>query len=177
MKKLLSNEKTVKAMVSSWRRIDDDVIPPRIKCAANYQNSRLALTEANMNGYDTSIILNKNGKVAKEARACIFIVRDKIPVTPPVTSGILDSITRKTIIDLFKDELSIETIVRDVDRTELYIAEEAFFCGSGAEITSINFIDDYQIKSSEISKKIETIYMDIVHGNNEKYKNWLTEVY
>jgi branched-chain amino acid aminotransferase len=170
-------EEGVTAMVSSWRRIDDSVMPPRIKCAANYQNNRLALIEANMHGYDSTIILNRDGKVTEEARACLFVCRDGIPITPPVTYGILESITRKTLLELFSEELGLKPIEREIDRTELYIADEAFFCGSGAEITPIISIDGYRLPGGSITPSIRKIYFDIVRGKTEKYDQWRTPVY
>lgn len=170
-------EDGVTAMVSSWRRIDDDVMPPRIKCAANYQNNRLALIEANMHGYDASIILNRDGKVTEEARACMFVCRDGIPITPPVTYGILESITRKTLLQLFSEELGIKALEREIDRTELYIADEAFFCGSGMEVTPILSIDGYPLPSGPITSSIKKVYFNIALGRIDKYKEWRTPVY
>jgi len=170
-------EDGVTAMVSSWRRIDDDVMPPRIKCAANYQNNRLALIEANIYGYDASIILNRDGKVTEEARACMFVCRDGIPITPPVTYGILESITRKTLLQLFSEELGIKALEREIDRTELYIADEAFFCGSGMEITPILSIDGYPLPVGPITSSIKKVYFDIALGRTDKYKEWRIPVY
>jgi branched-chain amino acid aminotransferase len=170
------NEEGVKAMVSSWRRIDS-VMPPRIKCAANYQNGRLALIEATMHGYDAAIILTREGKVAEEARACLFICRDGIPITPPVTYGILESITRKTLLHLFSEELGITPLEREIDRTELYIADEAFFCGSGAEITPIISIDGLSLPKGKITASMREVYFEIARGKTEKYGQWRTPVY
>ena len=170
-------ENGVTAMVSSWRRIDDNVMPPRIKCAANYQNSRFALIEAGMHGYDTSIILNQDGKVAEEARACVFICRNGVPVTPPVTEGILESITRGTILQLFGEKLGIMPVERVVDRTEMYIADEAFLCGTGAEVTPIISIDGYVIPHGPMTFAIKEIYFEIVRGKSEEYGEWRTSVY
>ena len=170
-------EDGVTTMVSSWRRIEDDVMPPRIKCAANYQNSRLALMEAMRNGYDATIILNRHGKVTEEARACIFVCRDGVPITPPVTYGILESITRKTLIQLFADELGLNVLEREIDRTELYIADEGFFCGSGAETTPIISIDGYPLPVGPITLSIKKVYFDIAKGRTDKHSEWRTPVY
>ena len=167
----------VTAMVSSWRRIDDSVMPPRIKCAANYQNNRLALIEANMHGYDTTILLNRDGKVTEEARACLFICRDQIPITPPLTYGILESITRETLLQLFLEEIGIKPLEREIDRTELYIADEAFFCGSGAEITPIISIDGYSLDEGPITSSIKEVYFDIARCKTDKYNEWSIPVY
>jgi branched-chain amino acid aminotransferase len=170
-------EDGVTTMVSSWRRIDDDIMPPRIKCAANYQNSRLALIEAMRHGYDGTIILNRQGKVTEEARACIFVCRDGVPITPPVTYGILESITRKTLIQLFAEELGLHVLEREIDRTELYIADEAFFCGSGAETTPIISIDGYPLPVGPITLSIKKVYFDIAKGKTDKHSEWRTAVY
>lgn len=171
------HEQGVTARVSSWRRIDDDVIPARIKCAANYQNARFALIEAKSSGTDATILLNKAGKVTEEARACIFICRDGVPMTPMVTNGILESITRKTILQLFKEEIGVVPLEREIDRTELYIAEEAFFCGSGAEVTPILTVDGYKLPGGPLTQEIKKIYLEVALGRTEKYSDWRTPVY
>ena len=170
-------EAGVTAMVSSWRRIDDDVLPPRVKCVSNYQNSRWALMEANMHGYDSTILLNRSGKVTEGANACLFICRDGIPITPPLTHGILESITRKTLLQLFPEELGIKAVEREIDRTELYIAGEAFFCGSAAEITPIISVDGHRLPVGQITSSIRKIFLDVVKGKTDKYGGWRTPVY
>ena len=131
----------VSACVASWRRISDDTVPPRLKAGANYQNSRLAQTEATVDGYDTAIILNQRGTVAEGTGACLMMVRDGKLVTPPVTAGILESITRTTLMELAARELGAEVVEREVDRTELYVADEVFMCGSGFEALPITSVD------------------------------------
>ena len=170
-------EEGIKAMVSSWRRIDDDVMPPRIKCVGNYQNNRLALIEANMHGYDAAIMLNRSGKVTEETRACVFVCRNKIPMTPPVTNGILESITRETLLYLFSKELGIEPLEREIDRTELYVSDEAFLCGTAAEIIPILSIDGFHLTGGPITSSIKKVYFDVVRGRTDQYKNWRTPVY
>src|SRR5439155_1835415 len=125
----LGTGRTTRACVSSWTRISDNVLSPRVKCISNYQNSRLAAIEAKMNGYDQPILLNHQGKVAEGGASCLFLVRDGIAITPSVTSGILESITRATILRLCREALGIPTEEREVDRTELYVADEVFFFG------------------------------------------------
>ncbi len=166
--------------VSSWRRISDDTVPPRIKSGANYQNSRLAMLEAKRNGYDNTILLTREGKVAEGPGACLFMVRRGVPTTPSTTSGILESVTRATLIQLFRDELGMEGGERPVARTELYSAEEVFFCGSGAEITPIVSVDKLAVGTSKrgrLTEKIQQVYFDICRGKNPKYREWLTPVY
>ena len=117
--------------VSSWTRIADGAMPPRIKCSANYQNGRLATLEAKANGYDGALLLNTRGKLAEAPGACCFMTRGGVPITPPVTADILESVTRTTLLELFRTELGQPPVEREVDRTELYLADEVFLCGSG----------------------------------------------
>lgn len=172
--------KGTNACVTSWTRISDNSIPPRIKCAANYQNSRLAHIQATLDGYDSTIFINQQGKVAEGPGECIFIVRDGVPITPSVTSDILESITRKTLIQLLKEILGIETQERDVDRTELYVADEAFFCGSGTEVSPIATIDKHIIgdgKVGPITKRISEVFFNIARGFDSSHEEWRYPVY
>lgn len=173
-------QKGLKILVSSWRRIDDVSMPPRIKSAANYQNGRLAKLQARHDGYDNALLLNANGKVAEGPGACFFIVKDGVLITPPKTSAILESITRDTIITIAKSDLNLAVEERDIDRTEIYLADEAFFCGSGAELTHIYQLDQHKIGDGTVGKITDLIhkyYLKIVTGQVEKYKHWLTPVY
>ncbi|MBI3976665.1 MAG: branched-chain amino acid transaminase [Chloroflexi bacterium] len=166
--------------VSSWRRISDDVMPPRIKAGANYHNSRLAANEARMNGYDGAILLNQQGKVAEGPGACLMLVRNGKVITPTVTDSILESITRTTLLQLFQTELGVPVVEREVNRTELYIADEAFFCGTGAEITPIVSVDRLPVGTGArgpVTKQIQDVYFAIVRGQNPKYAHWVTPVY
>jgi branched-chain amino acid aminotransferase len=166
--------------VSSWARISDHCMPPRIKCTANYQNSRLALLEAKTNGYDSAILLNSHGKVAEGPAACLFIIRDGIPTTPPVSAGLLESITRDTIIRLFGETLQLNVDVRETDRTELYVAAEAFFCGSGEEVTPICTIDRQPLgngRMGPITEAIRESYFGVVRGEDPRFSSWITPVY
>lgn len=164
------------ACVSSWTRIPDHVMPPRIKNLSNYRNSQLASAEASINGYDTAIMLNTAGKVAEGPGACLLMVRDGVLYTPGVTDSILESITRESIIALARD-LGIEVVERPVDRTELYIADEVFFCGTAAEITPIVSVDRYPVGTGEqgpITSRLERAFHDIVRGQDRRYAHWVT---
>lgn len=174
------DEKAVRAQVSSWRRIDDSNMPPRVKCAANYHNSRLAMLQAVADGYDETIILTQAGKVSEGAGACLMAVRNGVPVTPPVTGSILESLTRATLIELFEQELGTPVQQRDLDRTELYSADEVFLCGSGYEVTPVVNIDGLAVGNGEVgpvTKKIWKVYEDAIRGGLSARKNWLTPVY
>jgi branched-chain amino acid aminotransferase len=179
-KSTLGTDEGISACVSSWTRISDRDLPPRIKAAANYQNGRLAHVQAVEDGYDTAILLTGLGKVAEGPGACIFLVRDGTAITPPVTGGILESITRTTLIQLFEDEMSVPVVEREVDRTELYIADEVFMCGSAYEVMPIFSVDRYQVgdgKVGPLTAQLETEYEKVIRGQNPKYTEWLLPVY
>lgn len=166
--------------VSSWTRISDNVMPPRVKAIANYQNSRYVADESSRHGYDFGIILNPQGKVSEISYACLYIVRDGVAITPPVSAGILESITRDVVKQLCQDELGIPVVERDVDRTELYIADEVFICGTGAELQAVGSIDGYTIGDGGIGpmvSQLEQLFHDIVRGRNSRYSEWRTGVY
>jgi branched-chain amino acid aminotransferase len=173
-------ETGVKSAISTWRRNSDLASPSRIKSGANYHNSRLAYIEARMNGMGPPVMLNAAGKVAEGPGACVMIVRHGKLITPPVTADILESITRETLMELAREELGMEVVERDVDRSELYVADEAFFCGSGAEVLPMVSIDHYDIGDGTpgaVTRKLQQLYNDAVRGKLEKYRHWLTPVW
>lgn len=173
------NKKGLNCCISSWQRINDNSLSPRIKCGANYINSRMAQLEALDNGYDTTIFLNQQGKVSEGPGSCLFIVRDGKLVTPLITDSVLESITRDTIIKL-AHELNVDVEERTVDRTELYMCDEAFLCGSAMEITSVISVDKYQINNGNIGNittMLHKEYLDAVTGNYERHVNWLSPIY
>ena len=167
--------------VSSWVRTADNAIPIRLKSGSNYQNGRLATLQALADGYDQPILLNKEGHVAEGTGATFFMVRKGRIVTPPITADILESITRTTLIDPICPELlGMGVMEREIDRTELYVAEEAFFCGSGYEITPIVSIDRFPLGDGEvgpITRRLQQAYMDIVRGVDRQFAEWRTPVY
>lgn len=170
----------MKCCISSWERISDRNLSPKVKVGANYINSRMAQMEALENGYDSAIFLNNQGKISEGPGSCLFMVREGKLITPPITASILDSITRSTILELVKNELELDVEERDVDRTELYICDEAFLCGSAMEISPITSVDCIVLGNGEIgkiTKIIHKLYIDVVSGKKEKYKKWLTEIY
>ncbi len=173
------NKNGLTAAISSWERISDKNLSPKVKVGANYINSRMAQLEALNNGYDTAIFMNEHGKIAEGPGSCLFMVRDGVLITPPVTASILESITRDTIIEIAKNDLKIKVVERDIDRTELYICDELFLCGSAMEVVPILSVDGIKVNSlnNEISNKILNLYLDIIYGNVSKYKHWLTPIY
>ena len=176
------SEKTktgTRVQVSTWQRIPDNAMPPRIKCGANYVNARLARHEARSNGFDDAVMLNASGKIAEGPGACLFIVRRGRLVTPDVTSGILESITRDTIIDL-AGELGLTVEARSVDRTELYTADEMFFAGSAAEVLPVISVDGLGVgngKPGPATQALQSAYFSAVAGDSHVSKGWLTPVY
>ncbi|WMJ78075.1 branched-chain amino acid transaminase [Sedimentibacter sp. MB35-C1] len=175
-----NNNSGIKCCISSWERISDKNLSPKVKAGANYINSRMAQMEAIENGYDSAIFLNNQGKVSESPGSCLFIVRDGKLITPPVTASILESITRDTIIQLARNELNVEVIEREIDRTELYICDEVFLCGSAMEITPVVNVDGIQVSNGNqgnITKRIHQTYIEIVIGKREEYRKWLTAIY
>lgn len=173
------NKKGLNCCISSWRRISDNNLSPRIKCGANYINSRVGQREALRNGYDTCIFLNEMGNVSEGPGACFFMVVNGTIVTPLLTDSVLESITRDTIIKLAKSE-GLSIIERTIDRTELYTCDEAFLCGSAMEITPVTAIDKYIINNGEtgsITADIHRAYLEAVRGKNKKLKDWITPIY
>lgn len=173
------DEAGIHVCVSSWQRISDSSLPPRVKCAANYQNGRLALLQAREDGYDGAIVLNSFGKVSEEPRGCVFMVKGGRVSTPKVTNDILESITRDTLMVLFRNEQGVDVAERDIDRTELYLADELFICGSGLEVTPVLSIDRHQIsngKPGEMTTAIRESYLNAVHGELAQYRRWLSKV-
>ena len=176
----LGESKVVSCNVSSWTRISDNVMPPRAKAITNYQNSRYVSTESQINGYDFGIILNDAGKVAEATYAGLFIVRDGVAITPPVSAGILESITRDTVKRLLEAEMDVPVVERDVDRTELYIADEVFMCGTAVEIRAIGSVDRYQVgdgAAGPLTARLSQLFEGAVRGTDSRYGQWLTPVY
>lgn len=169
----------IAAQISTWRRMSDTALPPRIKCGANYANARLARFQAQADGYDDAIMLNDLGKVGEGPGACIFIVRGKKLITPDVTSGILESITRETILTL-AEERGLKIEERMVDRSELYASEEAFFAGSAAEILPITSVDRMPLGNGAVgpvTTMLQADYFSAVEGRSQLDKKWLTPVW
>jgi branched-chain amino acid aminotransferase len=176
----LDAEKGAKCGVSSWRRVDDTMIPPRGKVTGIYVNSALAKTEAHDNGYDEGILLSQDGHVSEGSGENIFIIVDGRLVTPASCDNILKGITRDTVIRLAKNELGIDTVERAIDRSELYTADECFMTGTAANVTPVVEVDHRPIgegKVGPITRKILNLYTDVVRGRNRKYMDWCTPVY
>ena len=166
--------------VASWRRPDDNVNPPQVKSTGIYINNALAKTEAVENGFDEAIMLTPDGHVSEGTGENIFLVIDGKLVTPASSNNILVGITRGTVIQLAQNELDVETIERNVDRSELYTADECFLTGTAAHITPVAEIDRRKIADGEIGEitgKLQKIYSDVIRGDNSKYLSWCTPAY
>ncbi len=164
--------------VSSWRRVSDNAIPSRAKLAGSYVNSALAKQEAINNGFVDSIMLSETGKVTEGSAMNIFIVRDGKLITPCTTSDILEGITRNSVIQMARD-MKIEVVERPIDRTELYVADEAFFSGTGAQVAWISEIDHRILSTGNIgpvTEKIQKKFFQVVRGEDPQYSSWLTRI-
>jgi len=170
----------VKAGTSSWRRVDDTAIPSRGKITGSYINSAFSKSEAHWNGYDEAIVLNQDGHIAEGSAMNLFIVRDGKLHTSAVSDNILEGITRNTVIQLAQNEANLQVVERNIDRSELYIADEVFFCGTGAQVAAVIEIDHHKIGDGTmgpITGQVQQAYFDVVRGKNKKYADWLTPVY
>ncbi len=175
----IKTENAAKICVSAWRRIDDTMIPARGKVCGTYVNSALIKSDAMLSGFDDAVSLNQDGHVSEGSAANFMIVRDGVVITSPITDNILEGITRRSLIQLFQDELGIEVVERPIDRSELYLCDEAFYCGTGAQVTPVGSIDHRDVGDGgvgPITERIRTLYFDVVYGRVEKYMDWLTPI-
>lgn len=164
--------------VSAWQRVNDVAIPARGKVSGAYVNSALACDDARAQGFDDAILLNARGKVSEGSAANLFLVRHGALITPPLTADILEGITRRSILQLARD-LGIPVEERDVDRTELYYADEIFFCGTGAQVTWVGQVDRRLIGDGQpgpITTRLKAAFLDAVRGKSPAYRHWLTPV-
>lgn len=167
------------ACVSSWTRISDNVMPPRVKNISNYRNGQLATMEAKTNGYDVPLLLNDQHKIAEGPGACVMMVRDGKLITPGVTDSILESITRDAILQMAREDLGLVVEERPIDRTEMYIADEAFMCGTAAEITPVVSVDRYPLGDGEVgpvTSQLEDLFLGVLRGTDSRHADWRTPV-
>jgi branched-chain amino acid aminotransferase len=171
----VKNDTNAHVTVSSWRRIDDNSIPARGKVAGAYANSALIKTDANRAGFDEALVLDNNGHVSEGSAMNIFMLRDGILVTPPVTDNILEGITRRSVIELARKELGLTVLERSIDRTEVYICEEMFMTGTAAQITAVTKVDHRPVGTGvmgPITTRLRVMYEDILRGKNKTYEHW-----
>jgi len=172
--------KPFRLAISSWRRIEDNSVPPRIKSAANYQNARLALLQGEEDGYDGVLMLDTRGHITEEARACFFMVRGGEVITPPITSDILESISRDTAIELLREQHGMLVQQREVDRTEAYVADEVFLCGTALGVTPVGRVDRFDVGDGgpgPITSALAATYVETTTGSSGRHPEWRTAVY
>jgi branched-chain amino acid aminotransferase len=176
----IESEEGSSVTFSSWRRIDDNSIPARGKIIGAYVNSAFIKTDAIRAGYDEAIVLNADGHISEGSAENFFMVKGGVLVTPPVTDNILEGITRRTVIQLAREELGMTVVERPIDRTEIYLAEEAFFCGTGVQIAAIAHVDKRPVADGKMGPfvgKLRDLYFRIVRGMEPKFRAWNTPVY
>jgi len=175
----VKNDTNAHVTISSWRRIDDNVIPARGKVAGAYANSALIKTDANRAGYDEAIVLDNHGHVSEGSAMNIFMVRDGVLVTPPITDNILEGITRRSIIEVAKKELGLDVVERSIDRTEVFIADEIFMTGTAAQVVAVTKVDHRPVGTGSmgpVTSKLRKAFDDIVRAKNPKYSGWNLEI-
>jgi branched-chain amino acid aminotransferase len=168
----------VRARTSSWRRISPDSLIPHSKASGQYLNSVLAKIEAQKSGYEEAILLDDHGRVCEGSGENVFVVKDGVIYTPPQTASILDGINRKSVIEIARD-LGYELIERDLARAELALADEVFLTGTAAELTPMVSIDDIEIgtgRPGEVTRAVQSVFEDALHGRVERYREWLDVV-
>jgi branched-chain amino acid aminotransferase len=165
----------IRAKVSSWQRVSPNIVPHVSKATGVYLNSMLAVTEANNAGYDEAILLTPEGTVADGSGENIFVVRDGVIYTPDLATGILPGITRDTVKQIAED-LGHTVVEKTIIRSDLYLADEVFMCGTAAEVTPLRSIDDHEIGVGEVTLKIQKAYLDTVRGQSERWSQWLEHV-
>jgi branched-chain amino acid aminotransferase len=173
-------ESGIRCMTSSWRRVPDAAIPARAKVTGSYVNSALAKSEALENGCDEAIMLAVDGHVSEGSAENLFMIKDGVVVTPPVTDDILEGVTRMLLMGLIRDHLGLPVVERSIDRTELYACDELFLCGTGAQVSPVIELDKRVIGSGSVgrhSKRLQDIYFRAVRGDDERYRDWVVPVH
>lgn len=171
----MKNDDHAHVTVSSWRRVDDNMIPARGKISGAYVNSSLIKTDAYRSGFDEAIVLNQDGHISEGSAMNVFIVRNGTMITPAITDNILEGITRRSIIELAREELKIPVVERPIDRSELYICDELFLTGTAAQVTAVTRVDHRPIGNGEmgpVTASLRELYAGIVRAQNPKYMHW-----
>lgn len=178
--KYVSNDTSAHVTFSSWRRIDDNMIPARGKISGAYVNTALIKTDALRAGFDEALVLSVDGHLSEGSAENVFMVRDGAIHTPQVTDNILEGITRRSIIEIAREELGLEVVERTIDRTEVFVCEEFFMTGTAAQVTAVTMVDNRPIadgKMGPITSQLRDLFLEIVRGNAKKYRHWNTPVY
>jgi branched-chain amino acid aminotransferase len=176
----MTNDTDAHVTISSWRRVDDNVIPARGKISGAYANSALIKTDAVRAGFDEALVLNQDGHISEGSAMNFFMLRDSVLVTPPTTENILEGITRRTIIELARAELGLTVVERPVDRTEVYLCDELILTGTAAQVTAVTRVDYRPVGTGQmgpVTAQLRDLFANIVRGRNPKYRHWNTPVY
>ncbi len=173
-------ESGIRCMVSTWRRVPDEALPPRAKITGSYAQAALAKSEAVEAGYDEAIVLTMDGHVSEGSAENLFMYKDGVFVTPPVIDDILEGVTRTLVTKLIRDELGREVIERSIDRTELYTCDELLLCGTGAQISPVVEVDRRRVGNGtvgEFTQELQNMYFAAVRGESPKHKDWTIPIY
>lgn len=176
----VSNDTGAHVTFSSWRRVDDNMIPARAKVAGAYVNTAFIKTDAVRAGFDEALVLGQDGHISEGSAENVFMVRNDVLYTPPITDNILEGITRATVIELAEKEVGIPVVQRSIDRTEVYICDEMFMTGTAAQVTAITKVDHRAVgdgKMGPVTAKLRKLYDDAVRGKLKKYSHWNHPVY
>jgi branched-chain amino acid aminotransferase len=176
----VANDTNAHVTFSSWRRVDDNMIPARGKIAGAYANSAFVKSDALLAGFDEALVLTQDGHVSEGSAMNIFMVRDGVVVTPPITENILEGITRRSAMELLQQELGLMVVERPIDRTEVYLCDEFFMTGTAAQITAVTRVDHRPIGTGEmgpVARQLRQTFEQIIYGRNPKYRHWNTPVY
>jgi branched-chain amino acid aminotransferase len=176
----VSNDTNAHVTFSSWRRVDDNVIPARGKISGAYANSAFIKTDALRAGFDEALVLTEDGHISEGSAENIFMLRDGVLITPPVTDNVLEGITRRSVMGLAEKELGLTVVERSIDRTEVYICEELFMTGTAAQVTAITQVDYRFVgdgKMGPITSQLRVLFDQTVRGNNPNFIQWNTPVY
>ena len=176
----LANDANAHVTISSWRRVDDNMIPARGKISGAYANSALIKSDAVNAGFDEALVLTQDGHISEASAMNVFMLRDGALITPPITENILEGITRNTVIDLARKELGLTVIERSIDRTEVFICDELFLAGTAAQITVVTRVDYRAVGSGlmgPVAARLRGLYDDLVRGRLAQYRHWNVPVY
>jgi branched-chain amino acid aminotransferase len=176
----VANDTDAHVTISSWRRVDDNVIPARGKISGAYANSAFIKTDAQRAGFDEALVLNQDGHVSEASAMNVFMVRDGTLITPSATDNILEGITRRTIMELAHQELGLPVVERSIDRTEVYVCDELFITGTAAQVTAVTRVDFRSIGSGQmgpVTAHLREIFDDVVRGRVQKYCHWNVPVF
>lgn len=176
----IENDEGAHVTVSSWRRVDDNAVPARGKITGSYVNSALIKTDAMRSGFDEAVVLTAEGHVSEGSAENVFMIRNGVLVTPPVTENILEGITRHTILTLAREELGLQVAERPIDRTEIYLCDELFLTGTAAQVTAVIRVDHRPVadgKMGPITAQLRELYDGVVRGKLSEYRPWNEPVY